>query len=657
MHSRLLLSLLLLAVARVSGAGDVAGGHKEKDIIGDFDEVRVELRAKLEAPLFCSSYSDYSKTKKSCEFSEFCGFMNENHGRATLYQSPNGGSVPNYDVFRREEVVLKACYTKALRKAHNPKDDKAVKEAYGQQTLEHRKAVLKARADYLAAVSARGESAARDKIDLAAAQTAIDDADVATKSGKTGTAAKPPRTAADFEAVLSKNEARAKVRLSPQTRAAYIAYLVLDAEPVPPFKLPVLDKWETLAKDPFVDLALLYDPAEAGSAAKVAENQKLYQAKVDRAAMIFESTKVSLLEFLERSRTSTNGEQIDNMRKRVELVKFRPQPLPVDAAICVGPNAFYSSGTHDFSICPQDLEIPEESLRRTIAHEVGHAIDPCTIASPLVSVEGVRSAVSKGETAPDATGFIRYKPTGFSDTGKTRLAVDSHDNIEQSLDEIYKTHKTETVAVGIGLPQNPFASVVGCLASPESVGARMASETQAQRSLDEEIRRLRAQGATEENSELLGQMLRTRKGLHARFVKKGACGYLSGNAEQSQMQESFADWVASKVVEDDIKKADAAKRRDLAFDSMTSRLASCNSAESLSHLDPAVDGLLKKLGCSRTAPADSTAEAHAAIDNAEKATSDAHPGDADRIDRIFMANPTIAQAMGCAPGKGVKSCE
>ena len=653
-----ILSLLCFGVAGVAQVG-----ASEADVVKDFEGVRAEVAAKLVAPMSCNSYSDFVKSKASasCDFAGLCEFMNENHDRAYLYHSPSGGFVPNYEVFRREEAALKACYVKVLGHAHDPATEKTARATFDKGVLAHRLDILQARANFLASVEARDEGAVRDKIDLASAQLAIEDSESASKSGKPVAKVAPPKTTADFELILVRDEAKAKVHFSKATHAAYIQYLVKDAEPAPRFAAPVAPKWQTLEKDPFVDIAQLYDPEQAGSAAVIAENQKLYQTKVDRAARIFDSTKNSMLAFLERSRTNANTVAIDDMKARVQLVVFRPQPLPVDSTICSGPNAFYSPSSHDFSICPQDLEVPEESLRRTIAHEVGHSIDPCNVASPLVKIEGERKPSAKTDTpapAPDpATAkFIAFKPKPEG-SSKIRLLVDNYETLDQTLHDTYLTFTTDVMAAGVGLPQNPFAGVVGCLASPESVGARMASESQARQSLEEEIRRLRAQGATEENSELLKTMVRSLRDLHAQFQNKGACGYLSGAIGQSQMQESFADWVASKIVEDDIQKADENKRRDMAFDSLTARLASCNSAESLAHMDPAAGDLLKKMGCSRQPPADSTAEIRTSIDAAEKATFDPHPGEADRVERIFLANPTIAKAMGCGVKKGLKACE
>ena len=48
-------------------------------------------------------------------------------------------------------------------------------------------------------------------------------------------------------------------------------------------------------------------------------------------------------------------------------------------------NAFYSPGAHTLTVCASDLKYPDESLIRTIAHEMGHSIDPCNIQRNLLS--------------------------------------------------------------------------------------------------------------------------------------------------------------------------------------------------------------------------------------------------------------------------------
>jgi hypothetical protein len=244
------------------------------------------------------------------------------------------------------------------------------------------------------------------------------------------------------------------------------------------------------------------------------------------------------------------------------------------------------------------------------------------------------------------------------------FTVAQYGNGSSYLKKKYKNFKSTQVTGGIGLSTNPFGPVISCLKGPTSIGATMPSQDEVAKSLDTAIDALaNKQGLKDGESEDLRQMRASRKDLPALFKDKGACNFLVAPGRKSRMQEAFADWVASKVVERDVAaESDPAKKRALAFESLGMQLSyGCDRHASLAARDPEAAALLKKLGCDKKEDLSSEKiyEDLQGIDKANAINSSPHPFDADRVDRLLLVNPIIGRAMGCDPKvhrKGLKSC-
>ncbi len=51
------------------------------------------------------------------------------------------------------------------------------------------------------------------------------------------------------------------------------------------------------------------------------------------------------------------------------------------------PNAFYAFDTHTLNLCPALINMTEVQIEQTIAHEMGHVIEPCTASKTLFKVD------------------------------------------------------------------------------------------------------------------------------------------------------------------------------------------------------------------------------------------------------------------------------
>jgi hypothetical protein len=501
----------------------------------------------------------------------------------------------------------------------------------------------------------------------------MDDAD-ARAAGKT--IDKAPVTRAEWVAYLTKLETRAGRNFKPadqsKARDLYLDYLALRSQPRPFFTPSEPTRWSQIYRNPFVNVKSLFNTEEAGGADAVKANQASYEKQVDRAKKIFGDAQKAIIDFIadqaKAAKTQAEKDAFALMSTRLQTIRFKAEALPPSDALCEGPNAFYAQMNHTFTVCPQILQMPEESLKEVISHEIGHSIDPCNISAALIAVDGERIAPpigASGAALLQAPPIIPFEPKDDSaGASPDSYTVPQYGDGASYLKKKYKNFRTTQVTTGIGLAANPFGPVISCLKSPESIGAAVPSQDNVAKSLDTAIDALaNKQGLKDGESEALRQMRASRKDLPALFRDKGACNFLAGPGRKSKMQEAFADWVASKVVERDISaESDPAKKHALAFESLGMELSfGCGRHIDLAVRDPDAAALLKKLGCDKKDDwtSDKIYEDLRGMDDANAINSSTHPFDADRVNRLLLANPVIGRAMGCDPKvhrKGVKSC-
>lgn len=110
-------------------------------------------------------------------------------------------------------------------------------------------------------------------------------------------------------------------------------------------------------------------------------DRPLDEKRLKRLKALVEETKNLMLSEIDQGKPylSLSSEQ-RALYDRIRLIRFVPptEPGVMDSPSCLGgPNAFYQPGKHEFIICPSMANFPDASLVKTIAHEMGHSIDPC----------------------------------------------------------------------------------------------------------------------------------------------------------------------------------------------------------------------------------------------------------------------------------------
>jgi hypothetical protein len=352
----------------------------------------------------------------------------------------------------------------------------------------------------------------------------------------------------------------------------------------------------------------------------IAQKEKLRTELREKSERVFADVKKRVLALLARRRDENNRDQIDNMITRISVLPIE-LGLPVeDKGECSGPDAFFSPTRHKVVICPEFAELPEVSIMEILSQEVAHAIDPCSVQGKLVSLAadgGAKSYSTVGALALDGAG----KPAG------------------------------EVMKPGVRLTENPFASVIKCLSSSGSIHARIAgSEDLAslQRQLDKYNKRLRGLGAAASSPEVKSAETAT-AAIQSQAADLSVCSNFPV-ALQSQMQESFSDWVGTQVIEEEVRAAPPIRKREIAMEATLSFAGSCLSFEpDLKTLFLEVKGGL---------PACAKNSVEETINLSRDIIKNPHPEASARVDRLYLVQPNIREALGCAThDSGLEKCE
>jgi len=375
------------------------------------------------------------------------------------------------------------------------------------------------------------------------------------------------------------------------------------------------NKMKALETDPLVFPELLQSQRS--------DYQEKYKTQLERASGIFRDVKAQIVDVLKQRRSSANSKEIDAMIARVQSVEMSAlKSFSVQAlaeAGCDLPNAFYEPADHTLTLCPQILSAPDASIYMTLAHEIGHSIDPCVVSQNL-------------EKTKDTT---KYPFTPFA-----------------NVDPDFVDHKNQTSIVSGVIPdKNPFDSVIQCLQSPQSVEVHLPSLVELKANLRKQIQESGFSGDSEEDPTvtILKRQLRD---IDSNYKKMGYCSISTDedgkDSDHSYMQESFADWISSKVLAAKLSGMDSARSKSWAFESQLIGLQlSCPAFTAdqkeaiVSHLSP---GACKTTKIQNILMRD---------DNKDSAD---HPAWTKRVSKIFLAQPALQKALQCKPSANVKAC-
>lgn len=335
---------------------------------------------------------------------------------------------------------------------------------------------------------------------------------------------------------------------------------------------------------------------------------------VKRLEQIFTDARKGLINLITRGRSE---DQLSASEKssifRLNTIKYKPFNCKSGEI-----NANYNPIDHSFTVCDGLLEAPEASLVGVVAHELFHAIDPCSLQMPLYQVNQAKlqSAIylNQSNKSMDLVDLLR-------NSKYTNLDVRSYFP-RSGVDLAEGMNVLELKEKGVARSNYPFNDVYSCLKSPQ--GGSFIEESAADRKkvIDSVIlfkkQRLGDGYDAKKDREILNQ----------KYLKYSQCGM----GAHSEMTEATADWAASEVEGNYLKGQK--------FETPKDRLKQI--------------AVFANIACSdRTIGIEPFNEAMPAGEIDQRITSysplmlDSHPAGVKRLKYIIMRNPNLAKALGC----------
>lgn len=366
---------------------------------------------------------------------------------------------------------------------------------------------------------------------------------------------------------------------------------------------------EAAVRDPFNYPEQLMNEKNAGGKENLRQNLENYEKQLSRTKNIFQDAKKRIIQVLEKRRTSKNSKQIANMISRVGAVELSPAQLGDGvyvrtAAGCEVPNAFYQPQTHKVTVCPQILNLPEAALFEVIAHELGHAIDPCALTLSV-------SKTSDG-------GYSQEEPEFFGG----------------------EISKTEKAFQPIPLDQLPLNKVISCLQQNDSIGAKVPSKKELLDQIDKDL-------LDEESADLEAR----RERVNGFYDKFKYCGDLTGH---NHLQEAFSDWMATQALTQKLSDiSDSTKAKEYALGAQFLFMASeCSNIQQASLRK--VQSIEKDLA-PRCSEFDKVSQK--LNQRLSQGLKSDHPMVAARVNRIILAKPEIQRTLGCTADSKINGKE
>jgi len=634
------------------------------DVISDFQTIRELLSTSVSTPSSCQIGETPEKSTSLCSFKEFCNKIKPNQGNGYIYENSNGEKIPNYTLMNYEGQFIQCFKRKYIM-------EKAALNVHAERTSSNNKKLekLKSLKKLHESIHIHGDQELIEAMNEIVLDEAIEQAEQSSvKNGKLFEI----KTRKEIEAEIRVLEKKAndklhphhlrETRLSEVTRNALIASKLLEQPDLeesisflPEYLQPRVAgeylAWKPINKDPFLNIEVLENTNFVG-AHEMESSRERYQSRLDHVYSIFEKVKKKIVKRLNQLANGKNEKELNSMIQRIQTISMN---LPEQ---CPGPNAYYSRNTHSFTLCSNILGLPEMALVEAIAHELGHSIDPCNLTGNLLTQQIPERKpndsdphsleTKKNKEVAANFGLFHFVPQLPSQGRDTkRFECDTFGSSTQN--------GSQVVTEGVGLSKNPLKGVINCLASKESVCARLPHKEEVEEDLRVAIEQAR-KASQSESSERLSRLKHAKENLDTLMEEKGACDILTHSSPKTQINEAFSDWIASQVVASEVEDAAPKDQKRLAFESIAFSLG-VGCLEGIEQFRTKMEEKLIALGCKQKQNISATASDLNAISDAENIVTDVHSPDAERVEKIIFTHPTLRKSFGCAPLEGVKYCE
>jgi hypothetical protein len=516
---------------------------------------------------------------KLCGFREICEALRSEQARPRLMSEADGTYVPNYKLNAVNDQ-LNMCRQKVTNAIPYLPD--AAQETAKQMAQNQR--------DFFRSLKKNREEGAYVRL----SEVMLDAAE-----GNGPKLQWEPGKAFDYDALTTAYEKQANVKLSPESRKLWMK-INFGAWSVPEVVKPI-----DITDDP------LFSPS-----ALMTENkgQERYQKNLDRIHALFQDERSRVIDVLKRKTTPENKAEMGLLIERMKTVKMRAM---LGAGECSQPNAFYRPGNHSFVICPQLAMLPDDSLALIIAHELGHAIDPCTTLSAL-------SKSKKIET---------YSPFKVPDTDPFDYSNNDDENQQK-------------VVSAISVSTFPLNKTVTCLTGEDSVNADTPKVKENFQKIRRALQAMEASGGQDLPEAKMYRDILNKADNPETLARLERCG------KGSQVGEAFADWIATEAEASRYDKEGPPARKRVLHSTAFFAALGCYSNE----LNKQV-GLLQQCALVSVTAQNPYGAYNTYPTSSETSSEDPHPFDADRMDKVFLAHPKIREALGCGEQTGVKHCD
>ena len=627
--------LILALIFKIFSATSAEDASIEllKNAVKDYAHFQSEI-AKTLSSSNNNCVLENTTNEKMCTSKNFCQLLNSNKDSAVLFQDANGGKIYNPHILIDSEI-FRGCLKEAF--SEDIADKKAAfiknKKNINLQKLSLLNKQLKISVNKNKEAS-KVEAISQELINISILKQQNDQEDINWN--------KKDASKLALLQDIAQAEKNLKIKLSKNTKDILVEmHQVINKTD---YSKETADLEEALFpsiqnKNIFYNWSLLTDEASAGSAINLQSNRALFSKKSQDAYNLFTITQNKIVSYLESIKNDNNKNGIERAIDRVKTITFNPPSLTKTVNnVCQYPNAFYSPTNHSFTVCPQLLDNPEASLMETMAHEIAHSFDPCNLSSAMTKKTGPL-------IVEDAPFDLDIK---MNQTGINYSALDLGEPI--SMKHAYQ--------YPMKFNDNPFSNTLACLKNPTSVGAITWDPNVLKETLKKSLNDLSENGQTDINNGKLRYYTYLNDHLEEFIDYKMGCDLQSAqiNSGLSQLQEVFADKIASEIMARDLK----GKSLKTAENDMLAIVASFPDACALTNsTDQDLINLAAKYHCPHFFENSSENEKilHG-LKFLELEKSDPHPLDDTRINKILLAHPDIKKALGCKDQEtGTKYCE
>lgn len=594
----------------------------EKAVV-DFSRLQKDINQVFESGrTYCSNDYPVYKSSSNCTLSNYCEKFKKELDGPVLY-AKDGEQILN-ESFVTENYILRSCYKGTF------KDDIKIKveEFEAERKSKYLKEVYDLNSKLKALLLKTNENNKYARLNQEIIEMNL-------KASINGEEALPLAEA------IAIAEKKLKVKLSPE---ALRLTLLIDQKTSDKTYLKESKIFERklfpelVLPNPFYDFDNFTDLDVAGGEKKLIQNQAEYSKKAQEVADTFLEAKNTLIDYLTKKKTKSNQSMIDRAIERVKLVKFKTPSLSDDFKVaCEFPNAWYNTESNTMTVCPQWFNQPKINLFETLAHELSHSIDPCNFSAPL------KIKSSKADEVE----------AGAFDLSLNLEKINQSETLFGKLDNQDLREKDQKCA---SVKDYPFKSMLSCLQSDQSIGAKIPDLKLMKKKMEETLERFKAQGRNPE-SDIDYRYLKEALSNFDKYKEQYGLCHSKTFGGVSQIEEAFADKMASELVAMKLSKTpskDAQKEIEkIVLYSLNNGQMICPAGEQKKKMRQ----MGVALGCKEYFENKKAGEKMAiGLSIVKKEQLESHPSMDQRINKIFFAHPKLREILGCGKD-GAKYCE